>query len=288
MSGKRRFSDQVVIITGASSGLGFALAKAFAREGAATVLAARSADTLQRAVEEIQNLHSKMLAIPTDVSLRADVENLVERTIAQFGRIDLLINNAGSAYGGLIEEAEFADNLRKMLDVSLYGKVYAVQAVLPVMKRQQAGHIVNISSVLGRKAFPRFGAYSMAMHAVSAFTDALRQELRGTGIGVTSVHPGLIQSALYDHVKGGDLPPQFKAITPLAADDVAAKIVAAVHKKCVRVVVPKQPLLLLLADTLSPRFGDFVMRLLEHQTVTRILGLYNGRGLDRHGNPKEQ
>jgi NADP-dependent 3-hydroxy acid dehydrogenase YdfG len=176
MPGKRRFNDQVVIVTGASSGLGFALAKAFAREGAATVLAARSADALQRAVEEIQNLHSKTLAIPTDVSLRADVENLVERTIAQFGRIDILINNAGSAYGGLIEDAEFIDNLRKMLDVSLYGKVYAVQAVLPVMKRQQAGH----------------------------------------------------------------------------------------------------------------SFGDFVMRLLEHQTVTRILGLYNGRGLDRHGNPKKQ
>ncbi|MGR8935195.1 MAG: SDR family NAD(P)-dependent oxidoreductase [Gammaproteobacteria bacterium] len=288
MASKLRFNGKVAVITGASRGLGFAIAEGLAREGATTVLAARSEDQLRQAADKIRTINPKVLAVSADVSLQADVERLVAQTEAQFGRIDIVINNAGNAYGGLIEEAEFSGALRRMLEVSLFGKIYVTQVVLPVMKQQQAGHIVNISSVLGRKAFPRLGAYSMVMHAISAFSDALRQELRGTGIAVTSVYPALMRSALFESLTAEDLPPQFQALTPLTVDVVAEKILTAVHKKRARIVIPSQPKLLLLADALSPRFGDFVMRLLLHKSVTRLLGLYSGQLMQQYADVQKR
>src|SRR5918992_1448816 len=160
MNGNLRFEDKIVAITGASSGIGRASALAFAREGATTVLASRSEEKLERVADEIRSFNPRVFVIPTDVSVREQVQHLVDRTVREFGRIDILFNNAGNAYVGRIDEEPFADDLNKMLGVSFYGALYGTQAVLPSMKRQGAGHIVNISSLVGRKAFPHFGGYS--------------------------------------------------------------------------------------------------------------------------------
>src|SRR6059058_5125613 len=152
-----RLDGKVVIITGASSGIGRASALAFAREGATPVLASRSAEKLERVAAEIRGFNPQVLVLPTDVSVREQVQHLVDRTVEEFGRIDILFNNAGNAYVGPIDGGRFVDDLNNMLAVSFYGVVYGSQAVLPVMKRQSTGHIINMSSVVGRKAFPHFG-----------------------------------------------------------------------------------------------------------------------------------
>ncbi|MGH8555351.1 MAG: SDR family oxidoreductase [Gammaproteobacteria bacterium] len=129
---------------------------AFAREGATTVLASRSEDKLERVADEIRSFNPRVFVVPTDVSVPEQIQHLIDKTAREFGQIDILFNNAGNAYVGPIEEGRFTDDFNKMLAVSFSGALYGAQAVLPIMKRQGTGHIVNMSSVVGRKAFPHF------------------------------------------------------------------------------------------------------------------------------------
>lgn len=175
-------TNKVVIITGASSGIGRAASMEFAKRGASVVLVARSQDKLDQVAKEIEPWQVPILVVPTDVASREQVEAMTQAVEKAFGRIDILINNAGGGAVGTVEDSRFVDQARELLEVDFFGKVYCTQAVLPIMRRQSEGAIVNLSSVVGRKAFPGFGAYSSAMHAVSAFSDALRQELYGSGI----------------------------------------------------------------------------------------------------------
>jgi len=282
MARRSSLDGRVAIITGASSGIGRATALAFARGGATTVLASRSAEKLERVAAEIRGFNPQVLVLPTDVSVREQVQHLVDRTVEEFGRIDILFNNAGNAYVGPVDDGRFVDDLNNMLAVSFYGVVYGTQAVLPVMKRQSTGHIINMSSVVGRKAFPHFGGYSITMHAISAFTDALRQELRGTGIAVTCVHPALTQTAMLDEVNPADMPPPFRAMTPRTPEFVAAGIVNAVSKQQPRVVMPAPPHTLLLGDALSPHIGDLIVRLLSKPLFSYLVGMYRGRVYEHH------
>jgi NAD(P)-dependent dehydrogenase (short-subunit alcohol dehydrogenase family) len=287
MARRSSLDGKVAIITGASSGIGRASALAFAREGATTVLASRSAEKLERVAAEIRGFNPQVLVVPTDVSVPEQVQHLVDRTVEEFGRIDILFNNAGNAYVGPLDDGRFVDDLNNMLAVSFYGAVYGAQAVLPVMKRQGTGHIINMSSVVGRKAFPHFGGYSITMHAISAFTDALRQELRGTGIAVTCVHPALTQTAMLDEVNRADMPPPFRAMTPRTPEFVAAGIVKAISKQQPRVVMPAPPHMLLLGDALSPHIGDLIVRLLSKPLFSYLVGMYRGRVYEHHPGRRE-
>lgn len=280
MNRKNRFINQIVIVTGASSGIGRATALAFAREGAVIVLASRSREKLQRVADEIKhyNAQVKVCVIPTDVSSQVQVESLVQAVIAEFGRVDILISNAGSGVVGPVECEQFIDDARQVLEVDYFGQVYCTRAVLPIMRTQGHGAIVNMSSVVGRKAFANFAALSATLHAVTAFSDALRQELRGTAIGVTTVHPALTQSAFFDAFNTTDIPAPFRKMLPVAAETVAQKILNAVSKKQARVIVPWQPRLLLLSDALSARLGDLMVRLLQNSFFMRLIGMYQGRG----------
>jgi NADP-dependent 3-hydroxy acid dehydrogenase YdfG len=282
MARKSRFDGKTIVVTGASSGIGRASALAFAREGATTVLASRSEDKLEQVADEIRGFNPRVLVVPTDVSVREQIQHLIDKTVREFGQIDILFSNAGNAYVGPIEGSRFADDLNDMLAVSFSGVLYGAQAVLPIMKRQGAGHIVNMSSVVGRKAFPRFGGYSIAMHAISAFSDALRQELHGTGIAVTTVHPALTQTALLDEVNPADMPPPFLAMTPRTPEFVAAGILNAVYKRQARVVLPAPPRMLLLGDAISPHIGDLIVRLLSKPVFSYLIGMYHGRVYEHH------
>jgi short-subunit dehydrogenase len=164
-----------------------------------------------------------------------------------------------------------------ILSASLFGMVCVTQAVLPALRRQGAGSIVNMSSIMGRKAFARFGAYAVVMHAVSAFSDALRQELRGSAIKVMTVYPALTESDLLRDVSPAEMPPPFRHLTPLKAERVARDIADGVARGRARLILPRRANMLLLGDALSSRLGDSIARALAQGFLARVLLLSSGK-----------
>lgn len=271
------FADKVVLVTGASRGIGRAVALAFAREGARLVLAARSAEGLAQVENEVRELGSVALSVPTDVTSHDAVTALVDAAIKRYGRIDVLVNNAGIGKVGRVESAAFADNLQQTLRASVFGMIDLTQHVLPIFRQQGSGAIVNMSSVMGRKAFARFGSYAIVMHAVSAFSDSLRQEVAGGGIRVSVIYPALTATDLLREAAESEMPPPFRHMTPLSADDVARALVAAVRRGKRRVVLPRTANMLLLGEAVSPLIGDVIATALTRRTIARLLGLSRGK-----------
>ena len=276
MSNKRRFRDKVVIVTGASSGIGKDTAILFAKEGAKVVLVSRSREKLEALAEEIKKLDADALIAPADVSDREAVKNMVQSVVARYGVVDILFNNAGHSFVGKVEDDSFIENTRKMMDVDFFGTVNVTKEVLPVMSKQGSGHILNMSSVVGRKAFPHFGGYSSAMHAITGFTAALRQELRGTGINVSIIHPALTQTPLLENVSPQEMPPPFRRMTPISSESVAKAALNGIYKNKERIIIPFQPKTLLLADAVSPKLGDLIVRLLPNKVFAFLLRTYRG------------
>jgi short-subunit dehydrogenase len=178
-------ADKTVIITGASAGIGAATAQAFAAAGAHVVLAARDETRLEAVASEIAG---QALVVPTDVSDRQAVDRLVEQTIATFGGIDIVINNAGVGLAAPVATLS-ADDFERALAVDVFGPLALTQAVLPHMRRD-GGQLIYVSSVVGLRALPYLGGYAAAKAALDRLTEALRVELRDTGITVTLVRPG--------------------------------------------------------------------------------------------------
>ena len=179
---------KVVIITGASAGIGRAAALCFARAGAKTVLAARSADQLANLAAEIAVLGQPCLAVPTDMCSQPAVERLVARAVEHFGRVDILVNNAGQAAAGSVAEVN-PEYFRRILDLNIFGVVYAIQAVVPHMRQAGGGLIINISSMVSKMRLPGLGAYAATKAALNMLSDTARVELAPQGIKVTTVYP---------------------------------------------------------------------------------------------------
>jgi len=192
---KTQFTDQVVIVTGASTGIGRATAVAFAAAGARVVLAARQADRL-REIAAAQP--DRFLVVPTDVTRDADVARLVDTTLQRWSRVDILVNNAGLGMRVPVETMPLAD-AQHLLDVNFFGVVRCTQAVLPVMRRQGRGQIVNVGSILSLLATPRNAVYAASKFAVRAFSDALRIELHGSGIDVILIMPGYTDTPFFEN-----------------------------------------------------------------------------------------
>lgn len=277
MFSKKRFNNMVVLITGASSGIGKDSAIRFAKEGATLVLVSRSKEKLEKVESELKQYDVETLVLPTDVSSKDQVKNSVDKTIKRFGRIDVLFNNAGSSEVGTIEEDDFAEKVRNLFEVDFMGTVYFTKAVLPVMKSQGSGHIMNMSSVVGRKAFPHFGAYSSIMHAITGFNASLRQELRGAEINVSIIHPALTRTPLLEHVKPEDMPPPFRNFTPIPVSQVGRAVLDGIYNNKPRIIVPIQPKMVLLLDAISPKLGDFIISLLPDRFFASLLRLYKGK-----------
>ena len=273
----KNFKEKVVVITGASSGIGASTAKLFSNEGAKLVLVSRSKSKLQQVANEIKAPGREVIIIPTDVTNSTQVDKMVQQILDVFGGIDILFNNAGSSYTGNVSGREFVGHLKKMMEVDLFGTVNCTRAVLPIMQEKNKGLIINMSSVVGKKAFINFVAYSSVMHAISGFTDGLRQELAPLGIRVTTVHPALTRTALLDHVKPVDMPPPFKAMTPLDPQKVAIAILKGVKRKKSRIIVPFQPKILLFLDALSNKIADKFILWISNPRNARLLGMYKGK-----------
>ena len=154
----KNLSNSVAIITGASSGIGRETAILLAQKGVKVTLAARREKRLEEVAGIINRLESEALVIPTDVSSQTQVERMIEKTLERFGRIDILVNNAGFGQLASIEETS-PDDMREIMDVNFMGTFYATKATLPQMRKQRSGHIINISSVAGKRGFPFLGAY---------------------------------------------------------------------------------------------------------------------------------
>lgn len=195
---KNSIEGKVIVITGASSGLGEATARDLASKGARVILGARRKDRIEALAEELGG-EGKALAVETDVTDREQVQRLVDAAIDAFGRIDVMINNAGLMQQSLLERLK-VDEWDNMIDVNIKGVLYGIAAVLPVMKEQQSGHIINVSSVAGHKVTPAGTVYCATKHAVRAISEGLRTEVTPYGLRTTVVSPGAVATELPDHI----------------------------------------------------------------------------------------
>lgn len=188
--------NKVVIITGASSGLGEATALLLAKYGAKVVLAARRKERLEKLASEITSQGGEALVVVADVAVQSDVERIAEKTLKRYGRIDVLINNAGIMPQATLDKLK-VEEWDKMIDINVKGVLYGIAAVLPTMQQQHSGHIINLSSVAGlRVAAGRGTVYSGTKFAVKAISEGLRAEVAKDNIRVTTLYPGAVESEL--------------------------------------------------------------------------------------------
>jgi NADP-dependent 3-hydroxy acid dehydrogenase YdfG len=224
--------DQVIAITGASSGIGEETALAAAAAGAKVALAARRAERLEEIVARIEAEGGEAVAIPTDVADEGQANAFIERAVERFGRLDALVNNAGVMQLGPIEGAP-TEEWRRMVDVNVFGVLYCTHAALPVMRAAGGGHIVNVSSVGGKVVGNWSGVYSLTKFGLGAFTEALRKESIEAGIRVTLVVPGSTATELRSHTREeilAETVQAFAGVTPLEPADIAGAIVAALSQ----------------------------------------------------------
>jgi NADP-dependent 3-hydroxy acid dehydrogenase YdfG len=190
---------KVVVVTGASSGIGEATALILARHGAKVVLAARRIDRLEKLAKRIESNGGEAVYLVTDVKKRNDLVNLIAHAKNKFGHVDVLVNNAGIAHLSRVDELH-VDDWEEMIDINLKGVLYGIAAVMPVYKEQGSGHIINIISTAGIQIVPLMAVYAGTKNAVRTITEALRQESGGQ-YRVTGISPGFVQTELADHMK---------------------------------------------------------------------------------------
>lgn len=188
---KRSFEHNVVIITGASSGIGRELALQLADQGAYLVLAARSLDQLENIATDCRRRGGKALAVKTDVGVESECKHLIDKAFGEFGRIDTLINNAGYSTGGRLDEQPDLKGFRNVMDVNFMGSVWCTYYALPYLKKNR-GRIVMVSSVLGKVAIWGSTVYAASKFAMAGFSDILRNELRSEGVSLTAIYPGYV------------------------------------------------------------------------------------------------
>jgi NADP-dependent 3-hydroxy acid dehydrogenase YdfG len=224
-------NGKVAVVTGASSGIGEATVRSLAGEGAAVVAGARRKERLDGLVEEVTRDGGKAIAVECDVADEQQAHALVDQAVEEFGGVDILINNAGVMLLSKVEKG-LSDEWRQMFDVNVLGLLYATDAALEAMKRQGSGHIVNVSSVAGRKTRPTVGVYSGTKFAVNAISEAMRQELLEDGIRITMVEPGAVATELTDHITDEEVREGLKQrnVEPLQSEDVANAIAYAVSQ----------------------------------------------------------
>ena len=261
-----RFQDKVVIVTGASSGIGLETALAFAREGARVVLAARTQAKLQEVVDAHPDLRERLRVVPADVTKDEDVRRLIATTIAQLGRVDILVNNAGIGMRASIAETP-PDDARSLMEVNFHGPLRCIQAVLPHMRQQGVGQIVNIGSILSVVVAARNGVYCASKFALLAMSDTLRMELHGTGIEVISVLPAYTDTPFFDNMyRYGNV----ARMSPFQGQH-PAKVARAILRGCARhkrqVVLTVSSRIAIVLRRLSPRLLDFIVRQTGHRAA---------------------
>jgi NAD(P)-dependent dehydrogenase (short-subunit alcohol dehydrogenase family) len=223
------FAGAVAVITGGASGIGLATARALHLRGAHIVLADINASGLLQARDQIRRhnseAQSQILTITTDVTNESHVEELMQQTIAAFGRIDLVVTSAGIGRGGAIDTFSASD-MQNMMNINFMGTYHCVRASLPTMRQQSTGHFVFLSSVAGKFGVPALSAYCASKWAVRGFSSALRAELHGTGIAVTTVYPAWVDTPMVKQEENSLNMPNIQVM--LTPDQVASEILQAI------------------------------------------------------------
>ncbi len=244
---------KIAIITGASSGIGRATALLFAKAGVCLALAARREAALQELAAEIQKMGGKTLIFPIDVTQREQVEAMTRQVLSQWGRVDILIANAGEYIRGPIVDLDPAD-LQRSLDINYFGGVYCIKAVLADMLARKSGHIVAVTSMDGKIGLPPDAPYVSAKFALTGFLEVLRQEVSDHGIVVTNVLPGRVDTVMIEQLR-------FSWVSPkISPETVARSVVDAIRKRKAIVIVPPQAKLLYYINVFAPRLSDRLSR----------------------------
>lgn len=219
--------NRVILITGASSGIGEATAKKLSKHGASVILMARSEDKLKALKDSITNNGGKALVVVGDVTKAEDFKKAVSKAVATYGKVDGLINNAGLMPLSFVEKLK-TDEWDKMVDVNIKGVLNGVSAILPQLIENKGGDIINISSMAANRYFPGGAVYCATKSAVKMLSEGLRQELAPKyGINVTSIEPGAVATNLTDTITDEDIKDkmsEMKDMTPLEAEDIANAI----------------------------------------------------------------
>lgn len=260
------WNDKVAMVTGASSGLGRAIAMALVRAGAKVVLVARNAERLEETAAQLRAVGGQVLAASADITLQGDVDRLMAATVERFGQLDLLVNNAGRSMRGEVL-ATTPEEFRELLELNFIALVRCTRAAAPHLL-QAKGHVVNIGSLAAKSASRFVGAYPASKHAVAAYSQQLRLELEPSGLHVLLVCPGPItreeirqyvpdSSALPESARrpGGGV--RVKSIAP---EYLAKRILQACERRQVELVIPAKARLLFVLSQLSPRLGDWLVR----------------------------
>jgi len=203
---------KTVVITGASSGLGEATARLLSAEGATVVLGARRVDRIESLAKELTGRGAKALAVRTDVTDHTQVKALVDAAVQAYGRIDVMLNNAGLMPHSPLERLKI-DDWNRTIDVNIKGVLYGIAAALPHMKRQKSGHIIGVSSVAGHKVRPGGTVYSASKHAVRVISEGLRMEVKPYNIRTTVISPGAVATELVDSITEADVRESVRAMT---------------------------------------------------------------------------
>ena len=250
--------DKVVVITGASSGIGEACALALAHKGAKVVIAARNIDKLNIVADKITQVGVEVLAVKCDVSIKTDCENLVAQSISKFGQLDMLINNAGISMRAIFNDMEL-DVLEKVMAINFYGTVYCTKYALPHILKAK-GSVVGVSSIAGYVGLPARTGYSASKFAMQGFLDALRTENLNTGLHVMVACPGFTASNIRNTALSADGSSQGE--TPreeskmMTSEQVANYIVSGVEKRKRKLVLTSQGRLVVFLSKFFPRFVE--------------------------------
>jgi len=232
---------KVVIITGASSGIGEATARQFGQEGAKVVLAARRIDRLELLAQEINAMDTgtETLVVQADLSRLEEIEALISQAMNKFGRIDVLVNNAGFGRLDWLENLDPIKDIQSQFDVNVLGVVQTTRQALPVMIKQRSGHIINMGSMAGLVATPTYSVYAACKHAVHGFSEALRREVKPWGIDVSMIYPGGVTTEFNQHAgicrKTQATTPRFLLLT---AEDVGRAVMQLVRRPRAMWILP--------------------------------------------------
>lgn len=250
-------TGKVVLITGASSGIGKAAALAFAHCGANLVLASRNLQKLKEVEEKAKQMGVMTLALRCDITSRPDVHNVVQRAVENFGRIDIAVCNAGIYFRKLAVDQSI-DEVRAVMETNFFGALNCIYEVLPLFQAEKRGHIVVTSSLDGKKSLPTDSAYSASKAALTGFMESLRQELQLTSIHISVVFPGRTDTPMIENIA---LPSKRLIVPP---EKVAKAIIMAVVRKKCEVLVPfLSSKMYVLINSISPRMGDSMVRILK-------------------------
>ncbi|MEZ5564519.1 MAG: SDR family oxidoreductase [Gammaproteobacteria bacterium] len=258
-----RESSNVVVITGASMGIGAELAVQLAAPGITLVLAARQHDQLQMVAERCRQRGATIEVIPTDVAVETDCQHLISQTIARCGRIDMLVNNAGATMWARFEDITDLSMLARIMQVNYMGAVYCTAYALPHLKASR-GRIVGIGSLTSLTGVPTRSGYAASKHAMRGFFDSLRIELAGTGVTVTMIYPGFVATGIRENATGPDgQPVPVDPIDPanaMSVEECVQQIVVAIRRRARELVMTPRGRMAQWLKLLSPTLVDRIAR----------------------------